>query len=73
MFLPLGLIGIVIFAAGGISGLFAAFRTGFAWGVSCLVVPPIAILHVVCHWSDAKGPFQVQLLGLGIIALSVYG
>jgi len=72
MLSPLALIGIVIFIVGGIGCLLATFRTGLAWGLSCLLVPPIVTLYVICHWSEAKGPFKIQLVGFAIIALSTY-
>lgn len=60
--------GLFIFALGGIGLLVSAFRTGFGWGLSVVLLPPAAIAYLLAHWKSAKGPFKLQLFGAFIVA-----
>lgn len=66
------LIGLVIFVLGGIAFLIAAFRTSVFWGVGCLFLAPVQIFYLVMHWSDAKKPFFIQVVGGVIMLVSAY-
>ncbi len=65
-------IGLAISVIGGIGLLLAAFRTHVFWGIACIFIPPAAIIYTVLHWDEAKNPFLLQLVGLGILLLGSY-
>lgn len=60
-------VGVGIFFIGGIGLLISAFRTSLLWGLGVLLISPIAIIYLVVHWQDAKGPFKLQVFGLLIV------
>lgn len=62
-------LGFAIIIIGGIGFLIAAFRNSILWGIGCLLFYPISIVFLIFHWQDAKNPFLLQLVGLGIIFL----
>ncbi|SER20040.1 Excalibur calcium-binding domain-containing protein [Amphritea atlantica] len=62
-------IGIGILIIGGIGLLIAAFRTSILWGLAVLLIAPVAVIYLVVHWQDAKGPFKLQIIGLLIIVV----
>ena len=64
--------GLVIFIIGGIGLLIAAFRTHILWGLGVLLIAPVAVIYLIVHWQDGKGPFKLQIFGLLIIAASAY-
>lgn len=64
-------IGWIVAILGGLALLVAAFKESVFWGLLCIFVSPTMIVFVVLHWDDAKGPFLVQLAGMGLIILSV--
>ncbi len=65
-------VGLGIFIIGGIGLLIAAFRTSILWGLAVLLIAPVALLYLLIHWQDAKGPFKTQVFGFLIILLSAY-
>ncbi len=65
-------VGLGIFFIGGIGFLIAAFRTSILWGLAVLLIAPVAILYLIIHWQDAKGPFKTQVFGFLIMLLSAY-
>ena len=65
-------LGLGIFIIGGIGLLIAAFRTSILWGLAVLLIAPVALIYLVVHWQDAKGPFKLQVFGLIIIAVLAY-
>lgn len=65
-------IGLGIFVIGGIGFLIAAFRTSILWGLAVLFIAPVAIIYLILHWQDAKGPFKIQVFGFLIIAVFAY-
>ncbi|OTG84032.1 hypothetical protein [Acinetobacter sp. ANC 4648] len=62
-------LGLAIIIIGGIGFLIAAFKTSILWGLGCLLFYPISIVFLIFHWNDAKNPFFLQLVGLGIVFL----
>ncbi len=64
--------GLGIFIIGGIGLLIAAFRTHILWGLGVLLIAPVAIIYLIVHWQDAKGPFKLQVFGLLVIVASAY-
>ena len=65
-------IGLGIFVIGGIGLLIAAFRTSIIWGLAVLFIAPVAIIYLILHWQDAKGPFKLQVFGFLIMAVFAY-
>ncbi len=65
-------VGLGIFVVGGIGLLIAAFRTSILWGLTVLFIAPVAIIYLILHWQDAKGPFKTQVVGFLIIAVFAY-
>lgn len=65
-------LGLVIFVIGGFGLLIAAFRTSILWGLAVLFIAPVALIYLIMHWQDAKGPFKLQIFGFAIMAVFVY-
>ena len=65
-------VGLGIFIIGGIGLLIAAFRTNILWGLAVLFIAPAAIIYLILHWQDAKGPFKTQVFGFLIMAVFAY-
>ena len=65
-------IGFLVFFIGGIGTLIAAFRTSIWWGLGCLFIAPVSLLFLITNWGNAKNPFFLQLVGVGIMLLSNY-
>jgi hypothetical protein len=65
-------VGLGIFIIGGIGLLISAFKTGIFWGLAVFFIAPVALIYVIVHWQDAKGPFKLQLFGVLIIAIFAY-
>ncbi|WP_458774766.1 hypothetical protein [Desulforhopalus sp. 52FAK] len=66
------IIGLVIFIIGGIGFLIAAFKTSLLWGLGCLLLSPLQIIYLFVHWSSAKNPFFLQLIGGAVLLFSTY-
>lgn len=62
-------IGLAIFIIGGIGFLIAAFKNSILWGLGCLLLYPVSIIFLILHWNEAKNPFLLQLVGVGIMVL----
>ena len=65
-------VGLGIFIIGGIGLLIAAFRTSVLWGIAVLFIAPVAIIYLILHRQDAKGPFKIQVFGFLIMAAFTY-
>ena len=65
-------VGLGIFVIGGIGLLIASFRTSILWGLAVLFIAPAAIIYLILHWQDAKGPFKIQVFGFLIMAVFAY-
>ncbi|MCP5158699.1 MAG: hypothetical protein H6975_04660 [Gammaproteobacteria bacterium] len=65
--------GIALLIIGSIGLLISAFKTSIVWGVGCLLFTPVSFLYVIFHWSDAKNPFLLQLVGIAAVLLGAYG
>jgi hypothetical protein len=66
----LGLIafaGLIAIVVGGLWMLVRAFSEGVLWGLGCLFLPLVSLFFLIVHWRQAKDPFFLQLLGLGVI------
>lgn len=64
-------LGLILMVVGGILFIVAAFREGILWGIGVLVLPIINLIFLILNWQRAKGPFFIQLYGLGFILLGV--
>lgn len=63
--------GIVLLLVGGLFFLIAAFRESLLWGLGVLFLPVVPLIFLIVHWHRAKGPFFLQLYGLGFVLLAV--
>jgi FtsH-binding integral membrane protein len=68
MFLLL-VIGLALFVVGGFMFLVAAFRESVLWGIGCILLPIVQLFFLIVHWQEAKKPFAIQLLGIGILVV----
>ena len=64
--------GIVMFI-GGIWILVKAFQESILWGLGSLFVPIVGLVFVITHWEQAGKPFLVQLAGLVIYLVGIFG
>ena len=62
-------LGGAIIIIGAIGFLIAAFRNSILWGLGCLLFSPISIVFLILYWQEAKNPFFLQLIGLGLVFL----
>ena len=65
-------IGLVVAIVGGIGLLIAAFKTSVWWGLGSLILSPVALIYVILHWSEAKNPFLLQLVGVVMMFIGAY-
>ena len=63
--------GIVLLLVGGLCFLIAAFRESLLWGLGVLFLPIVPLIFLILHWQRAKGPFFLQLYGVGFVLLAV--
>lgn len=59
-------LGIFVLIIGSIGFLIAAFKNSILWGLGCLLFSPVSLIFLILHWHDAKNPFFLQLIGIGI-------
>jgi hypothetical protein len=59
--------GVLVFL-GGIRLLIEAFGVSPLWFVTCIVVPPAALIFVWFHWEDVKGSFYLIVAGTVLAA-----
>ena len=52
--------------------LIATFRTNILWGLAVLFIAPVAIVYLILHWQDAKGPVKIKIFGFLIMAVFAY-
>jgi hypothetical protein len=67
-----GIFGFVLSAVGGVWFLVAAFKVSIGWGLVCLFLAPAQIVFLIKHWKEARKPFAVGLLAMGVILVAVY-
>lgn len=65
-------LGIVLLLVGGLFFLVAAFRESILWGLAVMFLPVVPLIFLIVHWHRAKGPFFLQLYGLGFVLLAVF-
>jgi len=65
-------LGLILMFVGGILFIIAAFRESILWGIAVLVFPIVNLVFLILHWQRAKGPFFIQLYGLGFVLLAVF-
>jgi hypothetical protein len=63
------LLGIVISGIGVLWFLVAAFKESLWWGLACLFLPFVSFFFLLAHWSKARRPFFLQLLGFGVLVV----
>ncbi|MEO8702579.1 MAG: hypothetical protein ABI867_21220 [Kofleriaceae bacterium] len=63
--------GLLLMLVGGLFFIIAAFRESILWGLGVIFLPFVPLVFLVLNWQRAKGPFFMQLYGLGFILLGV--
>jgi hypothetical protein len=57
------IVGIIVLIVGSIMFLIAAFKEHILWGLGSLFVPFVSLVFLIMHWSVAKKPFLIQIIG----------
>jgi hypothetical protein len=57
------------FIAGAIGLLIATFRESVLWGLGCLLLPVVGIVFIIVHWTEAKNPFLLKLVGVVLVMI----
>lgn len=60
-------VGVILVVFGGVWMLIRAFSESVLWGLGCLFLPLVSLIFLILHWRQAKDPFFLQLLGLGLL------
>ncbi|MEJ2478646.1 MAG: hypothetical protein P8Y78_00460 [Acidihalobacter sp.] len=50
----------------------AAFRSGWLWGIVCLLLPPLLLLFIPLRWRRSQYGFYVLLAGLLVSGAALY-
>lgn len=66
------LVGALFVLIYGFQLLFLAFEASIWWGLAYLFIPLAALVFLLLHWQDAKGPFVRKMFGLGLALLGFY-
>ena len=65
-------VGFLLLLVGGLFFIISAFRESLLWGLGVLFLPIVPLIFLIVHWHRAKGPFFIQLYGLGFVLLAVF-
>jgi WD40 repeat protein len=65
-------VGLVIALTGSIWFLVRAFRESFLWGLGCLLIPFVALVFLIKHFSKVAVPFAVYLAGTALLGVGLY-
>lgn len=66
-------IGGLIFSGSGVLIVtINAFRSHFAWGVGCLIFPPLVIPYMLSHPHQSTRPFLLILTGVALIIFASF-
>lgn len=63
------ILGYMLCIGGGFWLLYVAFQESLIWAVCCLLIPFVSLIFTIMHWSEAKGPFIVHVVGIVLIVL----
>lgn len=66
-------VGFALMMVGGIWVLVKAFQESILWGLGSLLVPIVGLVFVAMHWEDAGKPFLIQLAGIAIYMVGIFG
>ena len=67
------IVGLVITIVGTLWLLAAAFIEGIFWGLACVAIPFANLFFAVMHFSEAKWPLLVTVVGWLLMYAGVYG
>jgi hypothetical protein len=63
--------GLLLMFLGGLFFIIAAFRESILWGLGVLFLPFVSLVFLILCWQRAKGPFFLQLYGIGFVLLGI--
>jgi hypothetical protein len=63
-------VGYVLSFLGGLWIIVLAWQKGIAWGLGCLLFPPIQIFYVALNWKQARSAFFLLVAGFVAFFLS---
>ncbi|UDL06947.1 hypothetical protein [Marinobacter sp. CA1] len=66
----LAIIGFFISGLGLLVVTVKAFKTSVAWGLGCLLVPPVIFPYMLVHPKESVKPFLLISFGMALIVLS---
>jgi hypothetical protein len=66
------LLGMILILVGAITFIIAAFQESILWGIGVLVFPVLQLVFLIVNWQRAKGPFILQLYGIGLVLVAVF-
>ena len=64
--------GLIIFVIGGFWFLVVAFKQSVLWGIACLLLPIVPLIFTLVHWSEAKSPFFMQVVGFVLLLIGAF-
>lgn len=64
--------GAVIALVGLLALVMAAFTTSAAWGLASLVIPPLALVFAVTHWSKGRNGFAILMIGVIVFSYGAW-
>jgi hypothetical protein len=71
MVLLLVILGLLIFLAGGLMLLIAAFRVSIWWGLCSIFFMPTLFLFAILNWGKARRAILVQVAGITLIVVAL--
>ena len=64
--------GLFFFGSGFLIITMKAFRSSIAWGLSCLLLPPVIIPYMVTHPKESPKPVILMLVGTAFNVLASF-
>ena len=65
------IIGIIAIFIGGLGLLIKIFSESILWGIGSIIFPIASWIFVFMHWEEARGPFLLQMAGIGLVILGM--
>jgi hypothetical protein len=65
------LAGLIVSTIGGVWYLVRGFQESLLWGIGMILCGLVSFVFLFAHWSKAKDPFFVQLVGLAAMLFAI--